>query len=200
MFPFLSPPIRYPLPVAPTWRLGWGQHAQWDGATWQEGPLAIAVGAGRSVEVQLAFSPSGRFVVVGDIWLSDRASLLSNLALENPLHLSDIQLVAIAWERWQSSVLPKLVGSFCLAVWDRERQVLRLARDPAGARTLYFTPPGGDPLGGGGSAIAGPLPFQRAGSSCSKRLPLLRLCTWQSHPLARCARAGYRHPAHLARG
>ncbi len=142
MFPFLSPPIRYPLPVAPTWRLGWGQHAQWDGATWQEGPLAIAVGAGRSVEVQLAFSPSGRFVVVGDIWLSDRASLLSNLALENPLHLSDIQLVAIAWERWQSSVLPKLVGSFCLAVWDRERQVLRLARDPAGARTLYFTPQG----------------------------------------------------------
>jgi asparagine synthase (glutamine-hydrolysing) len=130
------------LPVAPTWRLGWGQQAQWDGATWQEGPLAIAVGAGRSVEGQLAFSPSRRYVVVGDIWLSDRASLLANLALENPLHLSDVQLVAIAWDRWQTSVLPKLVGSFCLAVWDREREVLRLARDPAGARTLYYTPQG----------------------------------------------------------
>jgi asparagine synthase (glutamine-hydrolysing) len=130
------------LPVAPTWRLGWGQQAQWEGATWQEGPLAIAVGAGRSVEMQLAFSPSGRYVVVGDIWLSDRASLLTYLALENPLHLSDIQLVAIAWERWQTSVLAKLVGSFCLVVWDRERELLRLVRDPVGARTLYYTPRG----------------------------------------------------------
>jgi asparagine synthase (glutamine-hydrolysing) len=134
--------MRYPLPVAPTWRLGWGQQAQWEGATWQEGPLAIAVGAGRSVEMQLAFSPSGRYVVVGDIWLSDRASLLTYLALENPLHLSDIQLVAIAWERWQTSVLAKLVGSFCLVVWDRERELLRLVRDPVGARTLYYTPRG----------------------------------------------------------
>jgi asparagine synthase (glutamine-hydrolysing) len=104
--------------------------------------LAIAVGAGSTVEVQLAFSPSGRYVVVGDIWLSDRASLLTNLALENPLHLSDIQLVAIAWERWQTSVLAKLVGSFCLAVWDRQRELLRLVRDPVGARTLYYTPQG----------------------------------------------------------
>ena len=142
MFRFSSSPIRYPLPVAPTWRVGWGQEAQRDGATWQEGPLAIAVGAGRSVEGQLAFSPSGRYVVVGDIWLSDRRSLLTNLLLENPPHLSDVQLVAIAWERLQTSVLAKLVGSFSLAVWDRERKVLRLGRDPAGARTLYYTPQG----------------------------------------------------------
>jgi len=142
MFRFSSSPIRYPLPVAPTWRVGWGQDAQWDGATWLEGALAIAVGAGRSVEGQLAFSPSGRYVVVGDIWLSDRRSLLTNLQSENPPHLSDVQLVAIAWERLQTSVLVKLVGSFSLAVWDREREVLRLARDPAGARTLYYTPQG----------------------------------------------------------
>jgi asparagine synthase (glutamine-hydrolysing) len=56
--------------------------------------------------------------------------------------LSDIQLVAIAWERWQTSVLAKLVGSFCLVVWDRERELLRLVRDPVGARTLYYTPRG----------------------------------------------------------
>jgi len=142
MFRFSSSPIRHPLPVAPTWRVGWGQEAQWDGAAWQEGPLAIAVGAGRSVEGQLAFSPSGRYVVVGDMWLSDRRSLLTNLRLENPSHLSDVQLIAIAWEKLQTSVLAKLVGSFSLAVWDREHEVLRLGRDPAGARTLYYTPQG----------------------------------------------------------
>ena len=142
MFRLSSSPIRYSLPVSPSWRVGWGQEAQWDGATWQEGPLAIAVGAGRSVEGQLAFSPSGRYVVVGDVWLSDRRSLVSKLRLENPPHLSDVQLVAIAWERLQTSVLARLVGSFSLAVWDREREVLRLGRDQAGARTLYYTPQG----------------------------------------------------------
>lgn len=136
---FSSSPIRYPLPVAPTWRVGWGQEAQLEGAAWQEGPLVIAVGAGHPVESQLALSPSHRYAVVGDIWLADRRSLLTALASDNPLQPPDIQLVAAAWERWQTAVLPKLVGSFSLAVWDREREVLWLGRDPAGARTLYYT-------------------------------------------------------------
>nr|WP_228053331.1 asparagine synthase-related protein [Nodosilinea sp. LEGE 07298] len=113
-----------------------------NGATWQEGPLAIAVGADRPVESQFAISPSRRYVVVGDIWLSDRRSLLSELASESSLQLSDVQLVASAWERWQTTVLAKLIGCFSLAVWDRERQVLWLGRDPVGAKTLYYTPQG----------------------------------------------------------
>lgn len=139
MLRFSKSPISYPLQVASTWRVGWGQEAQLEGADWQEGPLAIAVGSGYSVESQLAFSPSRRYVVVGDIWLSDRRSLLTELAPGNPLQPSDVQLVAAAWEQWQTAALPKLVGSFSLAVWDREREVLWLGRDPAGARTLYYT-------------------------------------------------------------
>ncbi len=142
MLRFSSSPIRYPLPVAPTWCIGWGLEAQLEGADWQEGALAIAVGSGRSVESQFALSPSRRYAVVGDIWLSDRRSLLSALASENPLQRSDIQLVAAAWERWQTAVLPKLVGCFSLAVWDREHEVLWLGRDSAGARTLYYTTQG----------------------------------------------------------
>ncbi len=139
MLLFYRSPIRYPSPVDSTWRVGWGQEAQLEEAAWQEGPLVIAVGSGRPVESQLALSPSRRYAVVGDIWLADRRSLLSDLALENPLQPSDIQLVAAAWEQWQTAVLPKLVGSFSLAVWDRERGVLWLGRDSAGARTLYYT-------------------------------------------------------------
>ncbi|MEA5449494.1 asparagine synthase-related protein [Leptolyngbya sp. CCNP1308] len=142
MLRFPRQPIRYPLPVAPTWCLGWGPGANLKGAAWQEGPLAIALNPGRSVESQLVLSPSGRYVVVGDVWLRERRSLLTDLALENSLHQSDMQLVAVAWERWQGETLTKLVGSFCLAVWDREQQVLELGRDPAGARTLYYTAQG----------------------------------------------------------
>lgn len=142
MLRFSTSPINYPLAVAPTWRVGWGQEAQWDGATWQEGPLAIAIGSGQPAERQMAFSPSRRYVVVGDIWLADRRSLLSDLASEHPRQPSDVQLVATAWERWQTAVWIKLVGSFSLAVWDRDREVLWLGRDPVGARTLYYTSQG----------------------------------------------------------
>jgi asparagine synthase (glutamine-hydrolysing) len=139
MLRFSTSPISYPLQIAPTWRVGWGPEAKLNGAAWQEGPLVIAVGSGRPVESQLALSPSLRYAVVGDILLSDRRSLLPDLVPENPLQPSDVQLVAAAWERWQTAVLPKLVGSFSLAVWDREREVLWLGRDSAGARTLYYT-------------------------------------------------------------
>lgn len=139
MLRFSRSPVIYPLQVAPTWRLGWGLEAPWEEAAWQEGPLAIALGSGPSAESQLALSPSHRYVVVGNIWLSDRRSLRSDLALENSLPSSDAQLVAAAWEQGQTAVLAKLVGSFSLAVWDREGEVLWLSRDPAGARTLYYT-------------------------------------------------------------
>ncbi|MBW4484709.1 MAG: 7-cyano-7-deazaguanine synthase [Tildeniella torsiva UHER 1998/13D] len=139
MLRFRKQPISYPLRVAPTWRLGWGPGASFEGAAWQEGPLAIALNPARAVESQLVLSPSGRYVVVGDVWLRERRSLLSDLVTEDSLHQSDIQLVAAAWERWQAETLAKLVGSFSLVVWDRERQVLWLGRDPAGARTLYYT-------------------------------------------------------------
>ncbi len=142
MLRFPRQPIRYPLRVAPTWCLGWGPGATLEEAAWQEGPLAIALNPSRGAESQLALSPSGRYLVVGDIWLRERRSLLTDLAPEESLHQSDIQLVAIAWDRWQTAALAKLVGSFSLAVWDRERQELWLGRDPAGARTLYYTAQG----------------------------------------------------------
>jgi asparagine synthase (glutamine-hydrolysing) len=94
MFRFSRSPISYSLQVALTWRVGWGPKAKLEGADWQEGPLVISVSASRPIEGQLAFSPSLRYAVVGDIWLADRKSLLPKLASENLLHLSDVQLVA----------------------------------------------------------------------------------------------------------
>jgi asparagine synthase (glutamine-hydrolysing) len=142
MLRFPRQPISYPLRVALTWCLGWGPGVNLEGAAWEEGPLAIALNPSRSLESQLVLSPSGRYVVVGDIWLRERRSLLPDLLLEHPLQASDIQLLATAWERWQAATLTKMVGSFSLAVWDRERQVLWLGRDPAGARMLYYTAQG----------------------------------------------------------
>lgn len=90
---------------------------------------------------RLAISPTQRYVVTGDLWLSDRTTLLQIL-MKEPFQGSDWELVAIAWERWGVATFDKLIGMFGLAVWDRDRQQLYLGRDRSGARTIYYTTTG----------------------------------------------------------
>ena len=88
--------------------------------------------------LQLAFSSTKRFVVVGDIWLINRQELLQQLETVSNQN-TDCEIVAELWERWGVESLTKLVGMFALAVCDRQLQVLYNLRDPVGSRTLYYT-------------------------------------------------------------
>jgi asparagine synthase (glutamine-hydrolysing) len=129
-----------PIEVAPSWCLAWGAvDSVTEGITWRDEQIAIAT----PNNSQLALSPTEQFVVVGDVWLSNRAELRRRLGVEpNFSQGSDCQIVAQIWERWGVESLTLLVGMFALAVWDRERGVLWLGRDRVGARTLYYTPTG----------------------------------------------------------
>ena len=73
--------------------------------------------------LQLAFSSTKRFAVVGDIWLTNCQELLQQLGTVSNQN-TDCQIVAELWERWGVESLTKLVGMFALAVCDRELQVL----------------------------------------------------------------------------
>ncbi len=119
--PFSTPLTNYrSLSVPPHWRVAWGNADGFDEeATWRDRHFAI-------YNAQPAFSPDRRFVVVGDIWLSDVA--------DNPQ-----EFVAQLWQGFGADTLQTLTGTFALAVWDRETQQLWLGRDRVGARTLYYT-------------------------------------------------------------
>jgi asparagine synthase (glutamine-hydrolysing) len=123
---------------ASSWRIAWGEtDAIADRTAWREGQIAIICS---NPDAQIILSPSEKFVVVGDIWLSNRLELLARLGIAaNIWQGCDRQLVAQLWEDWGVECLPWLAGMFAFAVWDRERQVLRLVRDRTGARTLYYT-------------------------------------------------------------
>jgi asparagine synthase (glutamine-hydrolysing) len=51
---------------------------------------------------------------------------------------SDSQIVLSAFERWGAECFSHLTGDWALVLWSRKDEVLYLARDHAGARTLYF--------------------------------------------------------------
>lgn len=131
--------------VAPTWYLAWGAiESVTQGIAWRDNQIAIALSREQSpVQSQLALSSTQQFVVVGDVWLSNREELLRRLGVDSKAYQgSDCQVVAQLWERWGVESLELLVGMFGLAVWDRERGVLWLGRDRVGARTLYYTTEG----------------------------------------------------------
>jgi asparagine synthase (glutamine-hydrolysing) len=129
-----------PIEVAPSWYVAWGAvDSVTKGITWRESQIAIAT----PNDSQFALSPTKQFVVVGDVWLSNRAELLQQLRLEpNASQVSDCQIVAQLWEHWGVESLSLFAGMLALAVWDREQRVLWLGRDRVGARTLYYTTTG----------------------------------------------------------
>jgi asparagine synthase (glutamine-hydrolysing) len=122
--------------VLETWYLAWGEVDALSGTSWHDRHIACFI----SNPSQLVLSPSARFVVIGEVWLSQPGKLLQS-SLDLPPK-SDLELIAIAWERWGVDTLSKLVGMFALAIWDRDEQKLWLARDRTGSRTLYYTTTG----------------------------------------------------------
>jgi asparagine synthase (glutamine-hydrolysing) len=53
--------------------------------------------------------------------------------------VSDSALILMTFERWGHACFSKLVGDWALALWSAKDNVLYLARDHAGSRTLYYS-------------------------------------------------------------
>lgn len=82
----------------------------------------------------------GRLVLVADVRLDNRRELAADLSLgpAEAAALADSGLLMRALERWGEAALQRLVGDFAFAMWDRESQLLLLARDFLGQRPLHF--------------------------------------------------------------
>lgn len=89
-------------------------------------------------------SPTGRYVIVfnGEIYNFQtlRKSLDSLQASPLPWRgHSDTEVILAAFEHWGiTETLRQLVGMFAIAVWDRARETLTLARDRIGEKPLYY--------------------------------------------------------------
>lgn len=124
-----------------TWRVAWGNlDSLSEKPTWHDRQFAVI---SSHESLSWTISPSERFVVVGDVWLSQPAMLWE--MLQSPLPqpkndlMNDLMLVAHLWEKYGIETWKFLIGMANLVVWDRERQQLWFGRDRSGARTLYYT-------------------------------------------------------------
>ena len=51
---------------------------------------------------------------------------------------SDTEVIVHGYREWGPDVLDRLNGMFGLAVWDRDKRSLMVARDPMGIKTVYY--------------------------------------------------------------
>lgn len=89
------------------------------------------------LERQPVVSPQG-CLLVWDGRLDNREELLGLLSDELKNCQTDAAIVMAAYEKWGADCLQRLIGDFALSLWDPMTRTLLLARDPFGARTLYY--------------------------------------------------------------
>jgi asparagine synthase (glutamine-hydrolysing) len=83
---------------------------------------------------------AGRFLAAADIRIDNRPELANRLGLDpsDAKSMSDSDLFAAAWAKWEERCLPLIIGDFAFAIWDVRDRKLTLARDPTGQRPLFF--------------------------------------------------------------
>jgi asparagine synthase (glutamine-hydrolysing) len=115
------------IPVqTPRWLVAWGDVIEIE-AIWNDGQFAIVTAD------DLVISDCDRFIITGDIWLSNRQDLALTPAE------SDLEIFTRLWAKKELNSLDLLQGMFGLVIYDRQLAQLIIVRDPIGGRTVYYT-------------------------------------------------------------
>jgi asparagine synthase (glutamine-hydrolysing) len=89
------------------------------------------------LEAQPHILPSGA-VITWDGRLDNRCELITELCDSLTVDSTDVAIVAAAYEKWGTNCFAKLIGDWALSIWNFNDRSLVLAKDPIGARHLYY--------------------------------------------------------------
>jgi len=82
----------------------------------------------------------------GTVWITYNGEIYNHLELRRELEerghryrtRSDTETIVHAYEEWGEACVERLRGMFALALWDRARRRLFVARDRVGIKPLYY--------------------------------------------------------------
>lgn len=118
-----------------------GHRAQAGASRYSSGPAtlvqAVLVRSVRSTP-SASRSRQGGLAVVADGRLFNRDELADQLQVGDRGALALADLLTAGYRRWGVDLVRRLDGEFALAIWDAPRRRLLMARDPFGARPLFY--------------------------------------------------------------
>jgi asparagine synthase (glutamine-hydrolysing) len=84
-------------------------------------------------------SPSGRYIIIYNGELYNFLELRVELQSKGVSFTSrsDTEVILRAYEVWGDDAFERFNGMFALAIWDKEKRILTLARDRMGVKPLY---------------------------------------------------------------
>lgn len=89
------------------------------------------------LERQPHISPLGN-VITWDGRLDNREELSAQLTDRPSIMMTDVDVVAAAFDRWDSACFAKFIGDWAFAVWSAKAQTLTLAIDYMAIKHLFF--------------------------------------------------------------
>lgn len=126
--------------------------------TWGDAEAGIALAHQRLAIVDLSpgghqpmISPSGRYVIAFNGEVYNFRSIQAELEPTGwrPRGTSDTEVMLAAFDAWGvEAALPRFVGMFAFALWDRAERTLHLVRDRLGVKPLYVARAGNKVLFG----------------------------------------------------
>ncbi|GCD84100.1 asparagine synthetase B [Parageobacillus thermoglucosidasius] len=79
------------------------------------------------------------FKLVADCRIDNRAELAEKLDIKKILNqLSDIDLLSLAYKKWNENCVYHIIGDFAFAIWDQREKKVFCARDPMGIRPFFY--------------------------------------------------------------
>ncbi len=120
-----------------------------DGGEWIDGSAALGMRRLAIIDVagghQPMFNETGSVAIVFNGEIYNYKDLHKDLeaAGHRFASRSDTETIVHLYEQYGPEGLERLNGMFALAIWDREKQQLLLARDRAGKKPLYYAVLGG---------------------------------------------------------
>ena len=114
-----------------------------DAGLWHEGDIALGHRRLSIIDLSSAghqpmHSADGRYVLVFNGEIYNYRALRAELGEYPYRSQTDSEVLLAAYARWGVHCLSRLQGMFAIAVWDRARQSLFIARDRLGIKPLYY--------------------------------------------------------------
>jgi asparagine synthase (glutamine-hydrolysing) len=114
-----------------------------------EGRLGLGVARLRVIDLETGDQPVAN--EVGSVQAALNGEIYNFVALRDELRAlghrfatrSDTEVIAHAWDEFGEHCVERFDGMFAIALWDRRREQLLLARDRMGEKPLYYTQTGG---------------------------------------------------------